>query len=97
MNFGLSLKDNMLRLWQLGNLSQKKRVQSLMFPDGLVYNKENDDIEPISKNEFMFLFGLKSEDYENKKRDKSSKNDNLSPSVLEAGLEPAQPSLAKGF
>ena len=97
VNFGLSLKDNMLRLWQLGDLSQKKRVQNLMFPDGLVYNKENDDIEPISKNEFMFLFGLKSRDYESKKRDKSSKNDNLSPSVLEAGLEPAQPSLAKGF
>ena len=32
-----------------------------------------------------------------KKETNHQKNDNLSPLVLEAGLEPAQPSLAKGF
>ena len=51
VNSGLEIKDNMLRLWQLGNLSQKKRVQTMIFPDGLVYDKKNDDIEPLSKNE----------------------------------------------
>ena len=45
VSFGLVLKDNMLKLWQLGNLSNKKRIQNLIFPDGLVYDKENDDIE----------------------------------------------------
>jgi hypothetical protein len=60
VNSGLEIKDNMLKLWQLGNLPQKKRVQTMIFPDGLVYDKKNDDIEPISKNEFLFVFDLKS-------------------------------------
>ena len=97
VNFGLSIKDNILKMWQLGNLSQKKRMQNLIFPDGLVYNKENDDIEPISKNDFMFLFDLESSNYGYKRKDNPSKNDELSCLVLEAGLEPAQPLLAKGF
>ena len=45
VNSGLEIKDNMLKLWQLGNLPQKKRVQTMIFPDGLVYDKKNDDIE----------------------------------------------------
>ena len=97
IDFGLSLRDNILKLWQLGNLSQKKRIQNLIFPEGMVYNKENDDIEPISKNDFMFLFNLKSISYKDIKKDNTSKIDELSPWVQEAGLEPAQPIKAKGF
>ena len=97
IDFGLSLKDNILKLWQLGNLSQKKQIQNLIFPEGMVYNKENDDIEPISKNDFMFLFNLKSISYKDIKKDNTSKIDELSPWVQEAGLEPAQPIKAKGF
>ena len=97
VNYGLSIRDNMLKLWKLGNLYQKKRIQNLIFPDGLVYNKENDDIEPINKNEFIFIFDLKSTNCADKKRKTNHQNDDLSPLVLEAGLEPAQPSLAKGF
>lgn len=62
----------MLKLWQLGNLGNKKRIQNLIFPDGLVYDKENDDIEPLSKNEFLFVFDLKSMGYKEKKTDKLS-------------------------
>ena len=97
VDFGLNLKDNILSLWRLGNLSQKKRVQNLIFPDGVVYNKENDDIEPLSKNGFIFLFDLKSASCDGKKKSKPSKNDDLSPLVLEAGLEPARRLNAKGF
>ena len=31
VNAGLEVKDNMLKLWQLANLSQKKRVQTMIF------------------------------------------------------------------
>ena len=68
VSFGLVLKDNMLKLWQLGNLGNKKRIQNLIFPDGLVYDKENDDIEPLSKNEFLFVFDLKSMGYKDKEK-----------------------------
>lgn len=56
ISYGLSLKDNMLKLWQLSSLSQKRHIQKLVFPDGIVYSKENDDIEPLSKNDFLFVY-----------------------------------------
>ena len=88
VNSGLEIKDNMLKLWQLGNLSQKKRVQTMIFPDGLVYNKKNDDIEPLSKNEFMFVFDLKSLGYEEKEKGQTLNFEDLSNVAPELGLEP---------
>jgi hypothetical protein len=93
----MNIKDNLLKLWQIANLGNKKRIQDMMFFNGIIYNKENDDIEPLSKNEFMFLFGLKSISCDDKKRNKPSENDDLSSLVLEAGLEPARRLNAKGF
>ena len=49
------------------------------------------NIEPLSKNSFMFLFDLKSGECEDKKERQTIKNDDLSLSVPGAGLEPAQP------
>ena len=63
ITYGLGLRDNMLKLWKMSSLSQKKHIQNLVFPDGLVWRKENDDIEPVSKNEFLFTYGLKSGSY----------------------------------
>ena len=88
VSFGLELKDNMLKLWQLGNLGNKKRIQNLIFPDGLVYDKENDDIEPISKNEFLFVFDLKSMGYKDKEKGQTLISDDLSSLAPELGLEP---------
>ena len=91
INYGLNLKDNILRLWRLANLGDKKRIQNLIFLDGLVYSKENDDIEPLSRNEFIFLFDSNSSSCEDTNKKTSHQNGDLSLFVLEAGLEPAQP------
>ena len=88
VSFGLVLKDNMLKLWQLGNLGNKKRIQNLIFPDGLVYDKENDDIEPLSKNEFLFVFDLKSMGYKDKEKGQTLNFEDLSTLAPELGLEP---------
>ena len=83
--------------WRLANLGDKKRLQNMIFLEGLVYSKEKDDIEPLSKNEFIFLFNSNSSSSDNKSKRQVTKNNDLSPWVLEAGLEPAQPIMAKGF
>ena len=88
ITFGLALKDNMLKLWQLSNLSQKRHIQNLVFPDGLEWNKEKDDIEPLSKNEFLFVYGLKSDDYKEKKHGQTLNSEDLSAFAPEPGLEP---------
>lgn len=89
ITFGLALKDNMLKLWQLSNLSQKRHIQNLVFPDGLEWNKEKDDIEPLSKNEFLFVYGLKSDGCKEKKNGQTLNSEDLSALAPEAGLEPA--------
>lgn len=85
---GLSMKDNLLKLWQIANLGHKRLIQNLVFPDGIVWSKENDDIEPLSKNEFLFTYGLKSESYGEKENGQTADFDNLSALAPQLGLEP---------
>lgn len=91
ITFGLGIKDNMLRLWQLSNLSQKKHLQNLVFPDGLVWDKENEDIEPLSRNEFMFVYDLKSVGCGDKEKGQTLISEDLSALAPPRGLEPRTP------
>ena len=88
VQYGLSLKDNMLKLWQIAGLNQKRLLQNLVFPDGIVWSKENDDIEPLSKNEFLFTWGLKSDSYGDKENGQTADFSNLSALAPQLGLEP---------
>ena len=88
ITFGLGLRSNMLKLWQLSSLSQKRHIQNLVFPDGLVWSKENDDIEPVSKNEFLFTYGLKSSTYGENENGQTVISDDLSALAPPVGLEP---------
>lgn len=56
----------------------KHTIQNLLFPDGIVWSKENDDIEPLSKNEFLFTYGLKSGNCGQKESGQTSFLTNLS-------------------
>ena len=88
---GLTLRDNMLKLWQIANLGHKRQLQNLVFPDGIVWNKETDDIEPLSKNEFLFTWGLKSGSYGEKENGQTADYSNLSALAPPRGLEPRTP------
>ena len=85
---GLSMKDNLLKLWQIANLGHKRLIQNLVFPEGIVWSKDNDDIEPLSKNEFLFTYGLKSGSYGEKENGQTADFDNLSALAPQLGLEP---------
>ena len=76
--FGLGLRDNLLKLWKLADLGHKRNIQNLVFPNGIVWNKENDDIEPLSKNEFLFTYNLKSMGYEEKENGQTLNFEDLS-------------------
>ncbi len=91
ISFGLALRDNILKIWQLSSLSQKRHIQNLVFPDGLVYSRENDDIEPISKNEFLFVYDTNSMKYRQKENGQTADFDDLSALAPQVGLEPTTP------
>ena len=50
-----------------------------------------DDIEPVSKNEFLFTYGLKSGSYEDKESGQTFVSDDLSALAPQLGLEPRTP------
>ena len=49
---------------------------------------EDDDIEPLSKNEFLFVFDLKSVGYGEKEKGQTLISEDLSSVAPELGLEP---------
>ena len=54
----------------------------------MVWSNENDDIEPVSKNEFLFTWGLKSDSYGEKENGQTADFSNLSALAPQLGLEP---------
>lgn len=91
LSYGLSLKNNLLKLWELSSLGHKRLIQKLVFPDGMVWRKENDDIEPISKNEFLFVCDVESMNCEQKENGQTVISNNLSAFAPLRGLEPRTP------
>ena len=86
--YGMNLRNNILKIWQLSNLSHKRHLQEVVFPDGVVWSKENDDIEPLSKNEFLFTWGLKSGRYRERENGQTVVSEDLSAFAPPVGLEP---------
>ncbi|HZK68981.1 MAG TPA: hypothetical protein VFC36_05215, partial [Paludibacter sp.] len=78
-------------IWQLAELGEKKKIQNLVYPDGIVFNKKIGLIEPLSVNKFIALNADKTALYAKNKKGTTSQNNQLSLVVPEAGLEPAQP------
>ena len=60
-------------------------------PECFVWSKKNDDIEPLSKNEFFFQYPLKSMSYDEKKNGQTVISDDLSALAPQVGLEPTTP------
>ena len=91
IDYGFLLKDNMMKMWKIANLSHKRSLQNVLFPDGVFYDKENDHIEPVSRNEFLFAKGLKTDSYEEKENGQTADFCNLSALAPQVGLEPTTP------
>ena len=91
IDYGIEMKNNLFNIWQLAELGEKKKIQNLVYPDGIVFNKKIGLIEPLSVNKFIALKANKTDLYDTNKKRTISQIDQLSPNVPEAGLEPAQP------
>ena len=71
--------------------------QKLVFPDGFIYDKNNEHIEPKRVNQFFLLkYSYPTSNGDKKKETNRGKHDS-SLRVLEAGLEPAQPQWPRDF
>ena len=73
-------------LWKNGDFRLRQNLQSLVFPDGVLYDKKMDGYRTENENEVFDIFRRFSDAYKN---NKGAAVDLLSPKVEITGLEPA--------
>lgn len=77
---------NLGSLWENGDFRLRQNLQSLVFPDGILYDKKMDGYRTEKENEVFDIFRKFSDTYKN---NKGTAVDLLSPKVEVTGLEPA--------
>ena len=91
IDYGVSLKDNLLKMWKIAGLSHKRSLQKVLFPEGIYFDKETEDIEPVSRNEFLFARCLNPMNYGDKEKGQTLNFEDLSNLAPQVGLEPTTP------
>ncbi len=77
------------KMWVFGDYDQKVKLQELVFPSGIKYDRQNDEYRTIKVNVIVELTRLLSGDYGQEKSGQSKNFCDLSASVPQAGIEPA--------
>lgn len=84
----IRLSLNLATEWTSSDIDRKEKLQKLVFPEGIVYDKENKVFRTEKVNSiFCVIGGLASVSGKNEKR-QTGGNSCLSPSVRAEGLEP---------
>nr|WP_290679938.1 recombinase family protein [Kordia sp.] len=77
----LELACNLHNIWELGNHSQKQKLQNLLFPNGILYSKENDRCRTTKVNSVLELINSLSVVFDSKKGSQKNKNVDFSHSL----------------
>src|SRR5690606_17422937 len=83
----LNVVANLHEMWTLGNYSIRQRLQYLIFPEGIFYNKKNDECRTERLNYIFALINNISEDYHKKERGQLNELIQLSPLVARERVE----------
>ena len=75
-------------LWKIGDFKLKQKLQNLLFPKGIFYNKEFGISRTLEMNKALVLFNRISIDYKNKTNKKGAEFSAPHWVVAEAGFEP---------
>ena len=97
IDIALQLSCNLKKLWSLGDLETKKSVQHLVFPEGIIYDYQNDCYRTERVNSLFAIIPSLSNNFSQNKNGTTPKNLESSRQVLKAGLEPARTLLFIGF
>ena len=91
LKYAVDLVYNPLDMWKKVELGDKQRFQKLLFPKGILFDKENRYIEPLTVNQFFIINPNFSTNYKHKKNGLSHETMKKSAFVPKTGLEPAHP------
>ena len=79
---GLQIAQKAKQIWLSSDYDDKQRLQYLIYPQGILYNKQNDIVRTPIINSFFSLIPVLSRDTATKKNDYSSKNNRHSHLVV---------------
>lgn len=85
LNYALKLAP----AWDLGDYADKQRIQNLIFPDGVYYNRENDQCRTSRINSIFDCMARLAGVLQNKKTGNSTLESLVAGLVVWAGIEPA--------
>lgn len=83
----VELSSNILKMWMSGNYYQKRRLQNLIFPEGVWFDAEKDEYRTLKINSFFKLIAHLSKGARAPKKEDSPNSAGESPSVLRRRLE----------
>ena len=89
----LNLSTNISKIWTSGDLQQKKRIQRLVFPSGIGYDKQNDAVRTLKTNSLFSLISIAQRELLKTKNGKSIQMNQFSVRVSPEGFEPSTASL----
>ncbi|WP_367182310.1 recombinase family protein [uncultured Aquimarina sp.] len=84
----VKLFSNLHKIWELSDYSTKQKLQKLLFPEGIVYNRENDQVQTSKVNSIMELIRCLSEILMKNKSGQNSNFEYLSTCVTQEGFKP---------
>ena len=77
--------------WQKSDYNTKQKIQQLVYPEGVSYNKENGVCRTIRTNEVMKLIATISDHIQAQKKGTMNENIHQSLFVARRGIEPLLP------
>lgn len=87
----LQIAQNLSHTWVSANYLQKQQLQKLIFPEGILYHKQNDSVRTKRVNSLFEAIPILASDLEEKEKGDSPENRLNSNKVPRTGFEPAHP------
>ncbi len=85
----LKLFSNLHKIWELSDYTGKQKLQKMLFPDGIRYDRKNDRVQTLKANPIMELISYLSNGLIKNKSGQKLDLACLSASVTSAGFKPA--------
>ena len=91
VNNCLGIAQNISSSWVSASFENKQRLQNLIFPEGILYNKKNNEVRTLSTNTLFEAIPIAAKVLEEKRNGNLSQDCQNSLSVPRTGFEPAHP------
>ena len=88
VDFTVNLSQSIDQAWNFGDSDIKRRLQWLVFPDGIMYDKQTSNYRTNKVNGLFKLFGAISSTYKNNGEEQTCYSSPISCLVARTGIEP---------